>query len=57
MDPEQRDPNTCAFVVRVNGIETWRAIWRGQLAAADFNSRGAARAYLDTCDRAGKLRA
>lgn len=41
------------FVIRDG---EWRACWRGQASPIVFNSRGAALAYLDTCDRAGKLR-
>jgi hypothetical protein len=44
---------SCVYVERDGG---WRAIWRGQLAAPHFNSKGAALAYLATCDHAGKLR-
>jgi len=56
-DADQKSTDSYTFRQRVNGEETWRAVWRGQLAAPDFNSKGAASAYLDTCDHAGKLRA
>lgn len=45
---------TYAFVLRDG---EWRAIWRGQVAAHTFSSKGAAEAYLKICNRIGKLRA
>jgi hypothetical protein len=38
------------------GADEWQAMWRGQIAPHTFNSKGAALAYLATCDRAGRLR-
>ena len=35
----------------------WNAIWGGKPAAADFNSKGAADAWLAMCDRLGRWRA
>lgn len=35
----------------------WNAIWGGKVAKTDFNSKGAADAWLASCDAAGKWRA
>ena len=45
---------TYAFQIKVG---QWNARWRGQVSPTIFNSKGAAEAYLHTCDKAGKLRA
>jgi hypothetical protein len=47
------EPMTTVFIVRPF---MWRACWRGQVSPTTFNSKGAALAYLATCDAAGKLR-
>ena len=36
--------------------DAWRAQWNGMVSPITFNSKGAAMAYLETCNRAGKLR-
>jgi hypothetical protein len=40
-----------------NEPEVFEATWNGQTSPARFNSAGAARAYLATCDVARRLRA
>lgn len=37
--------------------DAWRAQWNGEVATIGFNSKGAALAYLKSCDARGKLRA
>lgn len=37
--------------------DAWRAQWKGQVSPISFNSKGAALAYLGTCNNAGKLKA
>lgn len=37
-------------------VDGWHVLWHGQIAKPLFNSRGAALAYLATCDAAGRLR-
>lgn len=41
--------------LRRNGL--FQAVWRGILAPHDFTSKGAAQAYIDSCNAAGKIRA
>lgn len=47
---------TKVFVIRINGQLVWKAMWRGEVPRIEFNSKGAALAYIDTCNHAGKLR-
>ena len=48
-----RSQHTYAFTLKIG---EWNARWRGQVSPIVFNSKGAAIAYLKTCDKAGKLR-
>lgn len=34
---------------------SWLAMWKGKLARATFNSKGAAQAWIDTCEAKGKF--
>ena len=47
------EKNTETFMLKQG---EWRAIWKGQLSSITFNSKGAAEAYIETCNKAGKLR-
>ena len=38
-------------------MDGWHAQWRGRTAPALFNSKGAAQAWIDCCEREGKFRA
>lgn len=44
---------TTTFIIRAGA---WQAMWRGQVARTFFNSRGAAQAWIDVCERTGKFR-
>lgn len=44
------------FCLRINGLEVWKAIWRGQVARAEWSQRGPAQAWLDLCEKTGKFR-
>ena len=37
--------------------DEWQAMWEGQIARAVFNSRGAALAWIATCQAQGKFHA
>ena len=45
---------TDVFMLR-DGV--WQAIWRGKTSRADFNSKGAALAWIASCNAAGRWRA
>ncbi len=34
----------------------WSAMWRGELATATFNSKGAALAWIASCEAQGRFR-
>ena len=44
---------TTVFLIRYGA---WQAIYRGQVALATFNSRGAAQAWIACCEAIGKFR-
>lgn len=45
------------FCLRVDGQEIWKAMWRGQIANYEWTQRGPAKAWIDTCEKAGRFRA
>ena len=45
---------TTVFLIRDG---EWQAMYQGQVARAVFNSRGAALAWIATCQAQGKFRA